>query len=54
MDAALILLKQLISMFIFMGVGFVLFRKKLITEGGSKELYTLLLYIVLPAVIIRS
>jgi len=54
MDAALILLKQLISMFIFMGIGFVLFRKKLITEGGSKELSNLLLYIVLPAVIIRS
>lgn len=54
MESALILLKQLITMFIFMGVGFVLFRKKMITENGSKELSSILLYIVLPAVIIHS
>lgn len=54
MEAALILLKQLICMFIFMGVGFALFKTKLVSEKGSKELSNLLLYIVLPAVIIHS
>lgn len=54
MEAALILLKQLICMFIFMGVGYALFKTKLVTEKGSKELSNLLLYIILPAVIINS
>lgn len=54
MEAALILLKQLVCMFIYMGVGYALFKGKLVSEKGSKELSNLLLYIVLPAVIIHS
>ena len=54
MEAAVVLLRQLICMFIYMGIGFLLFKKKLITESGSRELSNLLLYVVLPAVIIYS
>lgn len=54
MEAAIVLLRQLICMFIYMGIGYLLFQKKLITERGSKELSNLLLYVVLPAVIIHS
>ena len=54
MEASFILLKQLITMFIFMGVGFALFKGKLVTAKGSGELSNLLLYIILPAVIINS
>lgn len=54
MEAALILLKQLITMFIFMGIGFTLFKTKKVTEEGSRQLSNILLYIVLPAVIIHS
>lgn len=49
-----ILLKQLMIMSIFICIGYILFKKKMITVNGSKELSNLLLYIVLPAVIINS
>ncbi len=54
MEASLILLKQLITMFIFMGVGFALYKGKLVTAKGSSELSNLLLYIILPGVILNS
>ena len=54
MESAFILLKQLICMFIFMGIGYILFKKKMLSERGSRELSNILLYIVLPAVIIHS
>ena len=41
-------------MSIFICIGYILFKKKMITVNGSKELSNLLLYIVLPAVIINS
>ncbi len=37
-----------------MGMGYMLFKKKLISVTGSKELSNLLLYIILPSVIIKS
>lgn len=54
MQEAVILLKQLICMFIFMGVGYLLYKKRMISQQGSKELSNLVLYVVLPAVIIHS
>ena len=53
MDLFTILLKQLMIMSIFICIGYILFKKKMITVNGSKELSNLLLYIVLPAVIIN-
>lgn len=54
MNLFIILLKQLITMFLFIGIGYILFKKKMITVIGSKELSNLLLYIILPSVIINS
>lgn len=54
MESAFILLRQLICMFIFMGIGYTLFKKTMLSERGSRELSNILLYIVLPAVIIHS
>ncbi len=49
-----ILLNQIALMFIFIGIGYVLYRSKLISNAGVKDLGTLLLYIVLPCVIIKA
>lgn len=54
MDLFAILLKQLMIMFIFICIGYILFKKKMISVVGSKELSNLLLYVILPAVIINS
>lgn len=54
MALGLILLRQIIIMFLLMAVGFLLYRYKKLSLQGNKELGTLLLYIILPASIIRS
>jgi Predicted permeases len=54
MEIGMILLKQIVIMFVLMGVGFFLFRKKMITNQGSKDIGKILLYIVIPVVIISS
>ena len=54
MNTAIIILKQIIVMFLIMGMGYVLFKKGLITKDGSKTLANLLIYIILPCVIING
>lgn len=54
MSIGLILLRQIIIMFLFMAVGFLLYKNKKISLQGNRELGTLLLYIILPASIIKS
>ncbi|MDD5938470.1 MAG: AEC family transporter [Clostridiales bacterium] len=54
MDNALVLLNQLLVMFIYMAIGFFLYRAGLVTQEGSRSMGSLLLYIILPCVIIRS
>lgn len=54
MENALIIFKQMFIMFIYMGIGFYMFHKKLMSHEGSKGLANLLLYIILPSVIIKS
>ena len=54
MELSLILLKQLVIMFLFIGVGLVMARKKMISEEGSRALSNLLLYGILPAAIMNS
>lgn len=49
-----ILLRQNMIMVIYMAIGYFLYKKKLITRNGSGELGKLLLYIVMPAVIIKA
>lgn len=54
MESAVIILKQMVIMFIYMAIGWILYRKKLLTQEGSKSLANLLIYVILPSVIIRS
>lgn len=54
MDTILVIGNQILIMFLYMGTGWGLFRKNLITREGSKSMAHLLLYCVLPGVILRS
>lgn len=54
MELSLIILKQIILMFIYMMIGFLLYKKKFVTEQGSKELGKILLYVILPVVIVKA
>ena len=49
-----ILLQQTIIMFALMLLGLLLSRRGMITEQGSRDLSTVLLYAVIPCVILRS
>lgn len=49
-----VLLKQLALMLLYMIPGYVLYKKKLLTDGGVKDLGRLLLYVILPAAVINS
>lgn len=54
MENLLIVLRQILIMFVYMGIGALLFQKNLITKEGSKSLANLLLYVVLPCVVVKS
>lgn len=54
MEILILLLKRLIVMFLFMGIGAILFKKKLISEEGSKSLGNILIWLVLPCVIMNA
>jgi len=54
MEAAQIAIKQTAVMFLYMLAGYSLFRTKKLTEKGSREIASLLVCMVIPAVIINS
>ena len=54
METAAVLLKQILIMFIYMAIGWGLFKAKLVTKEGSRSLANLLLYVILPCVIVKS
>ena len=54
MDMALVLLKRIFIMFAFMAIGCILYKRKLVSDQGTKAMGNVLLYIVVPAVIIKS
>lgn len=54
MDMAMIVFRQTLVMFLYMLAGFLLFKKNKITVQGSKDMATLLLWLVLPTAIINS
>ena len=54
MDLSLIVLTQCIIMFIYMIIGYILYKTKLITDAGSKTLGNILVYIVIPIVVIKA
>lgn len=54
MELAIISLKQIITMFIIMAVGYFCYKKKAISEDNNKALSNIVLNIVNPAVIFMS
>jgi predicted permease len=54
MEIALLVMNQTILMFLLMSVGYVLRKMGLLSVQGVKELCNLLIYIVIPAVIIKA
>jgi hypothetical protein len=54
LETILIMLRQIAIMGIFMAIGWVLYRTKLISAQGTKELSNLLIRVILPAVIIQA
>ena len=48
------LIRQIGIMFVLMGIGYSMFRSHKITQKGSAEMGTVLLYLVIPSVIINS
>ena len=54
MDFIILLLKQNILMFLYLLIGYFLFRKKLIGISGSADIGRMLLHIVMPAAIIKA
>ena len=54
MSISLILLKKLIVMFIYMMIGYFLFRSGILTVKRNKYLSNFLLYVIFPIVIINS
>ena len=54
MEMAIIVIWQTVLMFLFMAIGYLLFKSKKITPQGSKTMANILVYAVLPAVIVKS
>ena len=54
MELALIVLRQTLTMGVYMLIGFGLYKAGLITKAGSKSIANLLVYIVIPALILNS
>lgn len=53
-ESAQIIIIQLIKMFIYIVIGFCLFKAKLITEKGSQAIANMLIYAMVPCVILNS
>ncbi|WP_125142022.1 AEC family transporter [Clostridium transplantifaecale] len=54
MESAVVILRQIMIMFVYMVSGYLMFHYKLITKEGSRSLANLLLYVSLPCVIVKS
>lgn len=54
MNILIILCKRLVSMLLFMLIGAILYKKKYLSEEGSKSLGNLLIRLSLPCVILRA
>ena len=54
MELALILSKQVLTMFILMAVGIVVVKAKLVEVSGVKNLTNVLLYLVSPSLLVST
>lgn len=54
MEIIVLLLKQNLVMFVYLVIGFFLYKKKLVSAQGSADIGRILLYIVMPTAILKS
>jgi len=54
METVLILAHQIAIMFVFMAIGWILFKTGLLTIQGTRDLSNLLLCVVIPVIIVKS
>ena len=54
MEIIVLLLRQNLVMLVYMMIGYFLYKKKLVSAGGSADIGRILLYIVMPAAILKS
>ncbi|MCL1820514.1 MAG: AEC family transporter [Oscillospiraceae bacterium] len=54
LDSLLSVIEQVFTIFLLIGVGFVITKTGLLNDGGSKQLSNLILMIIVPAVIINA
>lgn len=54
MEIIVLLLKQNMVMFVYLVIGFFLYKKKLVSAQGSADIGRILLYIVMPTAILKS
>ena len=54
MEIVVLLLRQNLVMLVYMMIGYCLYKKKLVSAGGSADIGRILLYIVMPAAILKS
>lgn len=54
MEIILVLLKQNLIMLLYLIIGWTIFKKKLVTKAGSGEIGKILLYVIMPAAIVKS
>ncbi|MBQ6222050.1 MAG: AEC family transporter [Solobacterium sp.] len=49
-----LLIRQITVMFALIGVGFFLYRRRMLTDQGAKDMGNILLYLVFPAIILNN
>ena len=54
MEIVNLLFRQNIIMFLYLLIGYLLFKRKILTKTGSGEIGKILLYVIMPMAIIRS
>jgi len=54
MKLAVTIFQQIVIMFLYMAIGWMMAKRKLITKEGSRAIANLLLYVILPCVIVKS
>ncbi|MCC8067085.1 MAG: AEC family transporter [Clostridiales bacterium] len=54
MEIVLLLLKQSLIMFVYLLIGYLLYKKKLVSKQGSADMGRMLLYVIMPVAILKS
>lgn len=54
METALVVFKQTVVMFLYMFAGYIMFKTEKMTVKGSRDIATLLIWLVIPVVIVDS